>query len=122
MIHIGARGFDSIGGEVVSTTSFVVKNAKYRDEVFQVIRVVEESGETNKANCFKQAIQERNSHYYEVKQNMFEAIPDMPLAYWASSRILEWFKNAEPVGSRLQPSQGLATGANGLFLRFWYEF
>ena len=121
MIHIGARGFDSIGGEVVSTTSFVVKNAKNRDEVFQVIRVVEESGETNKANCFKQAIQERNGHYYEVKQNMFEAIPDMPLAYWASSRILEWFKNAEPVGSSCQSLTGLQTGANGLFLRFWYE-
>jgi type II restriction/modification system DNA methylase subunit YeeA len=41
MAHLGARGFDSIGGEVVSTTAFVLKNAHRADFKGSYLRLIE---------------------------------------------------------------------------------
>lgn len=56
MAHLGARAFDSIGGEVVSTTAFVLENAHHPDYKGAYIRLVEGNSEAEKQAAFKAAI------------------------------------------------------------------
>ena len=55
MAHIGARGFDTIGGEVVSTTAFVLNNRHYADYKGSFIRLVDGVGEAEKVAMFMSA-------------------------------------------------------------------
>ena len=56
MAHLGARGFDSIGGEVVQTTAFVIGNEAKLDYKGAYIRLVDGGSEVEKAKMFREAI------------------------------------------------------------------
>lgn len=56
MAHLGARGFDSIGGEVVSTTAFVLGNAHHPRYQGAYFRLVDGNSEAEKAAMFKAAL------------------------------------------------------------------
>ena len=56
MAHLGARAFDSIGGEVVSTTSFVLENAHKPDYQGAYIRLVDGDSEAEKLEILAKAI------------------------------------------------------------------
>ncbi len=58
MAHLGARAFDTIGGEVVSTTMFVIENTCRKEYKGCYFRLVEESGESKKAVLLKESIKE----------------------------------------------------------------
>ena len=56
MAHLGARAFDTIGGEVVSTTAFVLGNNPDHFYKGSYIRLVDGNSEAEKAKMFKEAI------------------------------------------------------------------
>ena len=57
MAHLGARAFDSIGGEVVSTTAFVLENQHKPEYKGAYLRLVNGNSEAEKAAMLKEAIQ-----------------------------------------------------------------
>lgn len=57
MAHLGARAFDSISGEVVSTTAFVIENAAYPNYAGAYIRLVDGKSEAEKKAMLLEAIQ-----------------------------------------------------------------
>ncbi|WP_214044221.1 BREX-1 system adenine-specific DNA-methyltransferase PglX [Methanomethylovorans sp.] len=62
MAHLGPRAFDSIGGEVVSTTAFVIENAQRPEYKGAYIRLVDGNSEAEKDTWLREAImQVRNS-------------------------------------------------------------
>ncbi|WP_321419460.1 BREX-1 system adenine-specific DNA-methyltransferase PglX [uncultured Methanomethylovorans sp.] len=62
MAHLGPRAFDSIGGEVVSTTAFVIENAQHPEYKGAYIRLVDGNSEAEKDTWLREAImQVRNS-------------------------------------------------------------
>ncbi|CAM5782813.1 BREX-1 system adenine-specific DNA-methyltransferase PglX [Castellaniella caeni] len=58
MAHLGARAFDSIGGEVVSTTAFVLENAHRPDYRGAYLRLVDGNSEAEKMEMMAKAIAE----------------------------------------------------------------
>lgn len=56
MAHLGARAFDSIGGEVVSTTAFVLENQHKPEYQGAFLRLVDGNSEAEKQTAFKAAI------------------------------------------------------------------
>ena len=56
MAHLGARAFDSIGGEVVSTTAFVLENAHHPEYKGAYVRLVDGNSEAEKQVSFKAAL------------------------------------------------------------------
>ena len=56
MAHLGARGFDSIGGEVVQTTAFTMTNTLIPDYKGAFIRLVDGNNEAEKAAMFREAV------------------------------------------------------------------
>lgn len=62
-----------------------------------------------------------NGRYNIVAQNGFHSIPGSPIAYWASDRVREIFRNNKPLNEFVEAFQGIITGDNNYFLRLWYE-
>jgi len=58
MAHFGARAFDSIGGEVVSTTAFIVENAHHGEYKGAYIRLVDGSCEAEKDAGLREAVRQ----------------------------------------------------------------
>ena len=58
MAHLGARAFDSISGEVVSTTAFVIENAAYPNYAGAYIRLVDGKSEAEKNRMLLEAIEQ----------------------------------------------------------------
>lgn len=56
MAHLGARAFDSIGGEVVSTTAFVLENAHKPEYRGAYLRLVDGNSEREKMELMAKAI------------------------------------------------------------------
>jgi hypothetical protein len=61
MAHLGARAFDSIGGEVVSTTAFVLENAHKPEYRGAFMRLVDGNSEAEKMAMMAKAIEQSKS-------------------------------------------------------------
>ena len=83
MAHIGPRGFDSIGGEVVSTTAFVLENAAKTESKGVYVRLVDGRSEAEKAAALREAIQNPDcGYFYRAAAADFKKIPGSPIASW----------------------------------------
>ena len=60
-------------------------------------------------------------NYYYPKQSNFSKIPGSPVAYWVSRQLFAIFQNCPSLESYAAPKQGLITGDNDRFLRYWHE-
>jgi type II restriction/modification system DNA methylase subunit YeeA len=121
MVHLGARAFEEIGGEVVQTTSFVYKNALISNYKGSYIRLVDFNNAEEKERKTLEAIQNSScGYYYKIKQNNFKKIPGMPIAYWVSDNLLRVF-NFTKLSELAKASQGMATADNKRFVRKWFE-
>ena len=115
MVHLGARAFEEIGGEVVQTTSFVFRR-NYVDNYRGVyVRLVEPITQKGKEDIFLTGL-----NRYVAKQNCFSKIPGSPIAYWVSDRYVHIFSNKR-MDDYGNSCIGMRTGDNNRFLRLWYE-
>lgn len=116
MAHLGANAFDTIAGEVVQTTSFVMRNAYIPNSAGLYFDLNEGKCEAEKEFDFLN----RMNCYISLQDN-FKRIPGQPLtSYWASNQLISTFK-MKLLGEYADTKQGFATGNNDIFLRFWYE-
>ena len=121
MLHLGERAFDSIGGEVVSTTAFVLGPGRSGDERCQYFRVVPGSSETEKENLFKDALAGSSDVRFFARPQTLLALPGGRIAYWLSPAMTRAFTEGKPLGEVAAPKQGLATTNNARFTRSWWE-
>lgn len=115
MAHLGARAFEEIGGEVVQTTTFVLKNAYTKDYKGTYCRLIEPTTQQGKEDMFL-----AGKNRYTATQSNFSKIPGSPIAYWVSEALYSCFINP-PVSRYGTTRQGLASGDNNRFFRLWYE-
>lgn len=116
MAHLGARGFDEIGGEVVQTTSFVMRSSHTKGYKGTYCRLIDGDSEKAKAEMFVSG-----ENRYVAEQDKFSKIPGSPVAYWLSDIYYMLFAKRPPLSSSADFCKGLATMDNGRFLRFWDE-
>ena len=120
MAHLGAGAFDSIGGEVVSTAAFTLRNSPSSGKGVY-IRLVDVSGDSNQADTCVKAINDDVDYCFEVNQHEFAQIPGSPIVYWLSKPMLEAFARGKKLEKIARPRQGLATADNNRFIREWWE-
>ena len=116
MAHLGARAFDEIGGEVVQTTSFVLRRSHLADYKGTYCRLIEPTSEQGKEDLFLSG-----ENRYIAKQSNFSKIPGSSVAYWISNKIFNIFATSKMLYDVAKPRQGLATSDNDRFLKLWYE-
>ena len=89
LAHLGPRAFDSIGGEVVSTVAFVLKNASDKAYKSSNVRLVEGRNEQEKMRLFAKAIKGEMPEICHLASAIdFKKIPGSP--FWrvcASTRV-----------------------------------
>ena len=115
MAHLGARAFEEIGGEVVQTTSFVIRKSHIADYKGEYCRLIEPTSQQGKEDMFLSG-----ENRYAADQSNFSKIPGSPVAYWLNSKILNSYKSSL-VGDVAYIKKGMFTGANDLFFRLWFE-
>ena len=117
MAHLGARAFEEIGGEVVQTTSFVLRKSHIVDCKGVYCRLIEPTTQQGKEDIFK-----AGENRYAADQSNFSKIPGAPVAYWVSERmLLPYTSKVTLLEDVAAPCAGLATGDNNIFERLWYE-
>lgn len=114
MAHLGPRAFETIGGEVVQTTTFVLANRSIQNYYGSYSRLVNEKTQDAKERLFisKKAMYTRPLLF----------IDDMPqdiFAYWISDSLLTAFSHT--LGEHCIVKKGSDTGENERFVRFWPE-
>ncbi|MCK5343058.1 MAG: restriction endonuclease, partial [Candidatus Heimdallarchaeota archaeon] len=109
--------FDSIGGEVVSTTAFVIETEHHEDLKGAYLRLIDGRNEAEKQAEWKA---KRSEPFYASTAD-FKKIPGSPIAYWVSEHVRAIFEDSKQLNDVGAPKQGLATGANDQFLRYWQE-
>ena len=115
MAHLGARAFEEIAGEVVQTTSFVLRKREDIGAKGVYERLVDYPSQDGKEQAFLS-----HKNQYSCSNAQFHGIPGTPFAYWISKTFAQTFSD-KLLADYAQTKQGFATGSNDLFLRFWYE-
>lgn len=116
MAHLGARGFDEIGGEVVQTTSFVMRSSHTKGYKGTYCRLIDGDSEKAKADMFVSG-QDR----YVAEQDNFSKIPGSPVAYWVEKQVFTCFEQGIKFGQLANPRVGMQTSNNDKYLRLWHE-
>jgi len=116
MVHLGARAFEEISGEVVQTTAFILRKAETRAYIGKYSRLVEPNSQSGKELLYL-----KHTSDYETSIDDFECIPGKPVAYWIPRKIFDAFRNEKPLSYYADPKVGFQTGDNEKFLRLWFE-
>ena len=115
MAHLGARAFEEIGGEVVQTTSFVIRKCHIAEYKGTYCRLIEPTTQKSKEEMYL-----AGENRYMVVQDNFSKIPGSPVAYWISRSIYSLFQD-KTLNDYYDVKAGMCTGANAIFILSWYE-
>lgn len=115
MAHLGSRAFEEIGGEVVQTTSFVLRMGYHEGYRGTYCRLVEPTTQQGKEDMFLAG----ESRHIAVQTNFFK-IPGSPIAYWTSDTLTSCFAY-DTIAQIGTLAQGLITGDVNRFTRLWSE-
>ncbi len=114
MAHLGARAFEEIGGEVVQTTSFVIRKSHIADYKGEYCRLIEPTTQQGKEDMFL-----AGENRYAADQSNFSKIPGSPVAYWVGEKTLAAYSNAALDGY-MECKSGIMTGSDE-YIRMWFE-
>lgn len=122
MAHLGERGFDSISGDVVSTTAFVFLKEAAASKSGDFFRLTEGRSELEKRNTFIRTVKSKDSdlHFLMSAEEM-NTLPGHPISYWISDSTRNAIVNLDAISSKYTACQGLSTSDNPRFVRFWHE-
>ncbi len=115
MAHLGARAFEEIGGEVVQTTSFVMRKSHIVNYKGTYCRLIEPTTQKGKEEMYLA----KENRYVAIQDN-FAKIPDSPVAYWISKPMYDLFQD-KTLNDYYDVKAGMCTGANAIFILLWYE-
>ena len=122
MAQLGERAFDTIRGEVVSTTAFVLRNNFNSELPGQFIRLNEGKNEEEKNCSLLNLIKKSDSDsIFTAYHSDFLTISGCPIVFWASNNIRLSFRTNKPISEYIITREGLTTGNNDIFLRAWHE-
>ncbi len=116
MLHLGAKAFEGISGEVVQTAGFVIRNAQIENYKGTYCRLTEPSSQQAKEEMFLSG-KER----FVSKCSDFSKIPGSLVAYWVSGNILEKLEKCPKLSDTGVTRLGMTTGENARFVRYWFE-
>lgn len=116
LLHLGPRTFEEIGGEVVQSTSFILRNIGDIDYYAKYYRLNHIATASDK----KQSFIERKHEYIKLQQQ-YKSLPGFPISYWASDYTISLFENSLSFNDVADAKAGISTTDNNKMLRYWHE-
>ncbi|MCD2452774.1 BREX-1 system adenine-specific DNA-methyltransferase PglX [Methylicorpusculum oleiharenae] len=118
LIHLGRGTFGADFGAV----AFSVSNSQPFSETRMIARKLFEKFSIVRTNEeLEKLFLDKNYGRFNIKQGSLMAIPDEPIAYWLSENAIRSFSDGTPLLEIAPAKQGIKTGNNDRFLRFWQE-
>lgn len=121
LIHLGARAFEEISGEVVNTTLSIFLNKEPgENHSVKAFRFVGIKDPDEKRTSLKKYIRSNETSYF-VKQRNFLLIPNFTIAYWISDNIFSILTKENKIDSYCSVLAGLKTADDSRFTRMFWE-
>lgn len=120
MLHIGYNSFPELNSKIAQGTAFSFRKThieKYLSTYYNLTNRVPQNAD--KKLVFEEKL--ANADCIKMINDKFIKLPGVQFAYWVTPALLNDFSNGTKLGDIAAPRQGLATGDNDTFLRFWYE-
>ncbi|MBF9317341.1 BREX-1 system adenine-specific DNA-methyltransferase PglX [Mycobacteroides chelonae] len=117
LCHLGTGVFDSFGGEVVAVVATIFRHASVpaRGTYLRLL------GEGDREPLFRAAASDpSHPRRFDRSSTDFLALRGALLAYFADSAIAG-FLTGSPIRNYVQAGVGSQTGANGRYVRYWFE-
>lgn len=114
VVHLGARAFEEISGEVVQTVTWVCRKQSIKRYNSCFMRLVSYDSQQTKEQAFL-----AKDNIYICCTEIFNNIPGNAFAYWLGNP--EMFRKGKLLEIVANPRQGLKTLDNDYFIRQWYE-
>ena len=122
LLHLGARAFEEIGGEVVQTVSFIFSSGNVKNYSGKFVDLQDGGSQDEKEEIFLKIRNENHSKIiYKNHLSNFEQIDGSNFSYWLSDRTLYLLANTKKISSIAEPRHGLVTGEGNRFMRLWPE-
>jgi hypothetical protein len=115
LAQLGTRAFDEITGEIVQTCAFVLQTGGPSRQRTSFVRLVD--GDSSKKE--KTLISGANRFVFD--QADFSKIPGKVMVYWTGDLIVEIFEQFSPANQLGEFREGIHTGDNNTYLRYWWE-
>lgn len=116
LLHLGAKAFEEIGGEVVQTAAYVIQKSNDLDLYSGIyVRLVEGKDQHEKEKEFF-----NDSFKYTASVSKFLKTEDAILSYWLNDIYYDLFEKPK-VSSVGYTFQGIITGQTEKYLRLWFE-
>ncbi|MBD9399121.1 BREX-1 system adenine-specific DNA-methyltransferase PglX [Pseudomonas sp. PDM11] len=116
LIHLGARAFEEIDGEVVQTACWVVGREKCHGLISVFVDAQRYDGGDKGV-----AVTSGDANRYLVDLDNLGNVPGSPMAYWVDDAFYRLFSNNKRMDEVVVAGQGLVTGDNSRFVRLWFE-
>jgi len=100
-------------GEYINLTSFNGKDSK-KKALFSIWEDSLTASEEKKREDYI------SKYVFRVDKRIFTKVPRFPFIYWVNSDVVRTFEN-EPLDKFADARQGIATGDNNRFLRYFWE-
>lgn len=106
----------------VPICSFVLKNGKATEKAL-CFRLSDFKGgmEVQKQKVLEAITDKDCGYFYEANTKEFNKIPNAPIAYFVSEIMFKIFEHSQSVATYGNTREGMATGSNDLFMRYWFE-
>jgi hypothetical protein len=125
--HLGPKTFKDLSntnalGFVLFTAHCQTATAKDMVTCFRLVHAKEKEPQLQEIISsfkLKQKADEQSS--FVVSEKVFQSIPGNILFYWSPIGIIDSFLASHTLSSVIDARQGLKTGHNERFLRFWWE-
>jgi hypothetical protein len=117
LVDIGYNCFPEMNSKQVLAAAYLIKSSKSDGmSVFIDLNTSDQSADKEKVLLARLS----DDSKFVVDQRKFLDIRNTPLAYWLPDRARDLL-NGQVLADHADVCQGLITGNNELFLRYWYE-
>lgn len=113
VVHLGARAFEEISGEVVQTVAFVIRNSRVENYTANYVRLVNGTCQSEKETLFLEG-----KSRYQVAEKSFYYIPGHRISYWIKG---EKIFDHQTVGDAFASGGRNKTHNNDIYVRCWWE-
>lgn len=117
---IDTRGSNAHPDVFDANAGWVLRHGRSKNFSGSYFKLNQKIGEKDAA--LAEAIQNPDCDwFYRADASTFHDIPGSPIAYWVGNGLRSAFHNGASLASCTKLYGGLKTGANELFIRFWWE-
>jgi len=118
LVQIGFNSFPELNSKFALAAAFIIRK-KSRMHVGHFMTLNHAPKNADKEKVFFN--QMHSGAIFRVDSQSFKLIEGMPISFEASEKLKSAFSTCEQLRNVAEPRQGMATGDNDRFVRYWFE-